>query len=102
MANKNPHPLTNAERAKGGRNKPDVNIREITKRIISFIDSDITIPALIAEVFKDDPKAILAYLSKVAPKELDIGGQKDNPVILMTPEEKAIAEGKDVDTEKDS
>ena len=51
-------------------------------------------------VNKARPDTLVNAIVKLAPKDINIGGQKDNPII-MTPEEKAIAED-DADEEAES
>ena len=77
-------------RQKGTPNKKTGEIRDMISRILEYVDTAITIPALIDEVYGSDKAKILDFIRAVAPKTLDLGGQKDNPVMVVTPKTKEL------------
>lgn len=59
-------------RKKGVPNKITGDIKDMVKRIVDYIDTAITIPALLEEIWANDPVKILDFLKAVSPKSFEI------------------------------
>lgn len=71
----------NAGRKKGSVNKVTADIRQM---ISNALDKAGGVNYLLQQA-RENPASFLSLVAKIVPQKVDIGGQKDNPIIISTP-----------------